>query len=132
MRTVRSLGPLALTPVLVLAILVGTLLPAEHMHLPGIEGRTHSIVHRHSVEGFGPGQRGASIATHGDHERALFLSTLCDSVSKFVTHAPAVADTAIIILPSLGPLESVQADDAQRAHGPPGSTCPTRAPPSLG
>jgi hypothetical protein len=131
MRTVRSLGRFALSSVLVVGVMLGALLPPEHMHLAGIEGRTHSVVHRHSLQGSGSGPSATSIAAHGSHERALFLSTFYDSVARFLTHAPAVVETAIMLLPALGPLESVQADEAHRAHGPPSSPCPSRAPPSL-
>jgi hypothetical protein len=131
MRTVRSLSRLALSSVLVVGVMLGALLPQEHMHLGGIEGRTHSVVHRHSLQGSGSGPSATSIAAHGSHERALFLSTFYDSVTRFVTHAPAVVETAIILLPAFGTLESVPVDAAHRAHGPPGSSWPTRAPPSL-
>jgi hypothetical protein len=132
MRSHRARGPFGLaSSLLAVAVTVNAFLPPEHIHLAGIEGRTHSIVHRHSLERLAPCEHGASIAAHGNHERALFLSTLYDSVSRFVTQAPAVLETATIILPSLGSLAPIQADDAQRAHGPPGSPCPTRAPPAL-
>lgn len=95
MRTVRSLGRLALSSVLVVGVMLGALLPPEHMHLAGIEGRTHSVVHRHSLQGSGSGPSSTSIAAHGSHERALFMSTFYDSVARFLTHAPAVVETAI-------------------------------------
>jgi hypothetical protein len=130
MRIVRSLGRLALSPILVVGVVLGALLPPEHMHLAGIEGRTHSLVHRHSLTGYGSDPSATSIAAHGSHERALVMSTFYDSVARVVTHAPAVVNPTIILQPAAGPLEAVQTDDAQRAHGPPGSPCPTRAPPS--
>lgn len=111
------------------AVLGFSLLPALHVHLAGSEGRAHSTVHRHSLDDAGSGPAGTSIASHGDHERALFLSTSYDSISRFVPHAPAVVDAATAVLPSPGPLESIRPDDARSAHGPPGSTDHSRAPP---
>jgi hypothetical protein len=129
MRTVRSLGAFVLCPLLVLGILADTLLPPEHVHLAGIEGRTHATVHRHALKT--DGGSGTSVSAHGSHDRAVFLNTVYDGGSGFVTHTPAVVETAIAILPVPSLIERVQADDAYRAHGPPGSTCPTRAPPPL-
>lgn len=107
-----------------------SLLSAPHVHPAGIEGRQHSLVHQHSLAHFSSASGGMSIAgAHGDHNRALFLTVSYDSISRFVPHVPAVVDATTAILPSLGPMESVQTNDAHPAHGPPESTDPARAPP---
>jgi hypothetical protein len=128
----RDRAPFALASlVLSLVLVASALLPPEHIHPAGIEGRTHSIVHRHSLYAFGPGPLAPSIVAHGSHERALFLTTSYDSAPQFVAQPPALIETPVITTPGLGPLRSFQADDAQRAHSPPDSPCPTRAPPSF-
>jgi hypothetical protein len=116
---------------LAFALALGGALPPEHMHLAGIEGRTDSIVHRHSLEGPAGSPFGTSIDGHGDHARALFLSTLYDSIARFIPHTPAVVNLAATIALPARAVERIHIDDVHRAHGPPRATTPTRAPPVL-
>jgi hypothetical protein len=116
---------------LAFALVLGGVLPPEHMHLAGIEGRTHSIVHRHSLEGPAASPFGTSIDGHGDHNRALFLNTHYDSIARFMPHTPAVVNVAATITLPAGTVERIHIDEVQRAHGPPRATTPTRAPPVL-
>lgn len=105
-------------------------LPTLHVHPAGFEGRAHSLVHQHSVEGGAPGVSVTSTPAHGNHDRALFLTQVYHGVSRFVPQHPALVEAATAFLPFLGAFEFVQTDDARPAHGPPGSTDLARAPPA--
>jgi hypothetical protein len=133
MRSNRTRVSCSLTSCgLAVALTVIPLLPAEHIHLAGIEGRTHSLVHRHSLTRLVRGDCAEIVRANGSHSRALFLRSFYDSVSRFAARVPAVVEAVSIIVPAFASVDSVQPDDGQRAHGPPGPPPPGRAPPALG
>jgi hypothetical protein len=118
--------------VLVAHVLLGTpLLPVQHLHRAGIEGRTEAIVHAH-----GPGVpaagacRTAFSSDHGDHGRALFLTGDFTRPWAAPVAAPPAA-SVIIASPEPDTGAVVAASDAPLIHGPPLLVPVTRGPPSL-
>jgi hypothetical protein len=116
---------------LALVLVVGGLLPPEHVHAAGVEGRSRSIVHRHAVAGDVQAPSQAAVTPHGDHDRALFLEAVYDRAARVAPDLPAVVSAAVIVAPPVHPVAPVRASDVRRTHGPPGTSRPTRAPPSL-
>lgn len=122
--------------VLVLAVTCLPLLPKEHIHVAGIEGRNKQIVHVHPVDAAAGGSDVSVLQFHGDqfhgdHGLAIFLTTVYDSVSRFAQAPTVLVATAAVIAPVLQTLGVVQACTVQSAHGPPRSVWLTRGPPSL-
>jgi hypothetical protein len=110
------------------------LLPPEHIHRAGIEGRTTTLVHAHEdvLDGVGAGPAGAGLkASHGDHSLAVFLSTHYNSVSRFAAAPVAVLAGAVVIAPGFRRIAPGARVTAQLTHGPPGATWLTRGPPVL-
>ena len=126
MVTWRS--PLA---VLVALLLFGApLLPMQHLHRAGIEGRTDALVHAHGLDV--PSARACRTALtsgHGDHSRAVFLSGDFTMRSGASVVAPSAASVNLTPpVPAEGAV--VIARDAPLIHGPPLRASITRGPPS--
>ncbi len=108
------------------------LLPPQHVHPAGIEGRTAAIIHAHVVE-FGDSARtGTSIGhSHGNHGLAIFLSTVLNSGPE-TTSAPVLpSEFDAVVVPPLDFVRIVDPIQIERTHGPPGTAWVTRGPPSL-
>ena len=125
--TAAGLVPLMLACALVL----GGALPPEHVHPAGIEGRAHSIVHRHAPEPSSSRRVATTAVTaHGNHHRAVFLRAVYTSMVRVVPPAPGVAVAATLPASSAGTAERVHVGDVHGAHGPPRATDSPRAPPA--
>jgi hypothetical protein len=123
------------TTIAALAVVCVPLLPVEHVHLAGIEGRTQPLVHSHALEADGaPHTESAGqslVAPHGDHGLAVFLSTVYNGTSRFVPQPALPFDALVTIAPTFRSLGVVHWSGPQTTHGPPGPVWLTRGPPSL-
>ena len=122
----------AATVVAVLAVAGLPLLPPEHVHLAGIEGRTAALVHAHEdvLGDGGDSAPGAGLHTcHANHGLAVFLSTHYNSVSKFISQPVAVLVAHTDVAPVFRFIGIRGRLNARATHGPPGSTWLTRGPP---
>ena len=111
------------------------LLPAEHMHRAGIEGRDRPLVHSHPLAAGGlqtAQPDSALVASHGNHDLAVFLSTVYDHSPRFSSQAPLPAGARADIAPVFRPIGPATLRSHHRTHGPPRSVWLTRGPPSLG
>jgi hypothetical protein len=100
--------------VLLLAISMVSLqmLRTEHVHPAGIEGRTESLVHSHSLVGKWGDTR--ARAAHGDHRLAIFLTPIYESAAAHPSQSPpsatltpgAIADDPLLGAAALMPAES--------------------------
>lgn len=124
-----------LTFVTALAVVCVPLLPSEHVHLAGIEGRTQPLAHSHALDGVGAAQTSSQghslVAPHGDHGLAVFVSTVYDGTSRFASRPILVVDTVVAVAPTFRSLGLIPSGQPQSTHGPPGRTWLTRGPPSL-
>jgi hypothetical protein len=76
----RQLSRLALTLILATTVVTLPVRRAEHVHLAGIEGRNHALIHAHAVQlDLSSGLR---VPVHGDHGRAIFLTTVFESAKN--------------------------------------------------
>lgn len=126
-RTVRCTA-------LAVALLVGLvpLLPQEHVHLAGIEGRAHAVAHSHWLEeSQSAGSMPSFAASHGDHGRAIFLTTVSDRVARLLSLPIALAASTFFSVPALSPSGKPHVEPAHQIHAPPGHPWLTRGPPSL-
>jgi hypothetical protein len=115
-----------------LLVALGPLLPEEHVHLAGIEGRTHAIAHSHWVEESQPAGTVPSFATsHGDHGRAVFLITVYEGAGSHLAPSAAQASSIFVLDPGLPAACTPHAEAAPQIHAPPGRPWLTRGPPSL-
>jgi hypothetical protein len=124
-----------LTLVSALAVACLPLLPTEHVHLAGIEGRTHALVHSHVLdvaEDLPTGSAGHSLVTpHGDHGLAVFPSTVYNGTARFAHQPILLLDTLVTVAPPVRSRRSADPGRPQTTHGPPGPVWLTRGPPSL-
>jgi hypothetical protein len=123
-----------LSVLLTAAIAALPLLPPEHVHPAGIEGRSAPIAHAHAPEWDAIAGGNSSTATlhapHGNHAFAIFLSTDYTTASAF-TQQPVAIVAAAPVMATMRVLGSAHIGTAQTIHGPPGSVPVTRGPPSL-
>lgn len=112
-------------------VLCGPLLPREHVHRAGIEGRTTLLAHAHRLERFASADSDISVAeSHGDHSLALFLTTVYDTASREVAPRPVMTmEAAPSVVLHLQTVHGVAAPSTQTTHGPPRSAWLTRGPP---
>jgi hypothetical protein len=125
----------SLAVVVAFAVANVPLLPPEHIHLAGIEGRTATLVHAHEdvIDWVGAaGPRGAGLKTsHGDHGRAIFLSTTYNSNPRVAAQPVALLVSTALAAPAVHSIGITDRFNVQSTHGPPGATWLTRAPPAL-
>jgi hypothetical protein len=126
----RFIARLGLATALAAAVVCAPMLPAEHVHLAGIEGRTHVLVHSHGEDGLVQGSSPTLAASHGDHERAIFLTSTYDRTAR-LTADHAVLPTTAPVVPIFGTAAALHLDVAHRIHGPPGRIWLSRGPPAL-
>jgi hypothetical protein len=125
--------------VIALAVAGLPLLPAEHIHRAGIEGRTAPLVHAHFLDGpdtdvaptQAPDRHTSLKVGHGNHGLAIFLSTDYNGVSQFAAQPVALLTGIAMIVPAFNTIGSAHAGFVRYAHGPPRSVRLTRGPPSL-
>ncbi len=116
------------------ALLVGLvpLLPQEHVHPAGIEGRAHAVAHSHWLEESEPARPLPSLAgPHGDHGRAIFLSAPYQRVARLLLLPVALAASTFVTAPALSPARTPHVEPPHQIHAPPGRAWLTRGPPSL-
>jgi hypothetical protein len=112
-----------------LSLVCGPVVPPEHVHVAGIEGRTSSIVHSHTSDNAeAPFGRASLEPPHGDHSLAVYLTAVYDRVSRSMPQ-PVVPVLVINVTPQFQPIAMAHAHVVSSAHGPPRSTSVTRAPP---
>jgi hypothetical protein len=120
---------------LALAVVCLPLLPEEHLHRSGIEGRTTALVHAHASGELNivRSPRGASSLTtsHGNHGLAVFLSAVYTSAPRATFAAMALMNAGAITQPVFGLRSTVAGVTLKRIHGPPGRVRLTRGPPFL-
>jgi hypothetical protein len=109
-------------------------LPARqsaHVHRAGIEGRAEALVHTHALGPAAPADAEPSIAAaHGDHQQAIFLTTVYDAAGRATP--PAAGDTAVPVTvtpPDTG-IRLIPSVSPRHAHSPPRSVQSPRAPPA--
>ena len=125
----RQGSRLALTLILATTVVTLPVRGAEHVHLAGIEGRDHALIHAHAVQL--DVSSGLRMPVHGDHGRAIFLTTVFESAKN---HTRPIAQ---IFAPAYGPalhpgsdaLRVVVVERWNRPPGPPGHSSVDRAPP---
>jgi hypothetical protein len=106
------------------------MLPAEHVHLAGIEGRTHVLVHSHGEDAVPQGSSPTMVASHGDHGRAIFLTSTSDRTARLTTDHAVLSTTAPVV-PMFEAAAVLHLDVAHSIHGPPGRIWLSRGPPAL-
>jgi hypothetical protein len=121
--------------VVALAVACLPLLPPQHIHPAGIEGRTIPLVHAHPVDGPGIGAgTGASDSFrsgHGNHAFAIFPGADYSAMSRFVPQPGALVSAPVMIAGVFRSVGVVFAGVVQTAHGPPRSAWLARGPPHL-
>ena len=125
----------ALTIAVLVAVVSLPLLPPQHLHRAGIEGRTEPLVHAHLTDRSEPPPPSSGTTalsfSHGDHRLAVFLNG--EYTTPEAAGGPAVppATVGVISLPLLDVQRVVPRRDVHRIHGPPRFVSVTRAPPIL-
>jgi hypothetical protein len=114
---------------LAIAIVCGPVLPPEHVHLAGIEGRTHVVAHSHVDESFA-GPSSSLVASHGDHGRAVFLTSVYDRTARLLVPHVMLPATALAP-PTFVASAAFQGEVVHTIHGPPGTVWLSRGPPSF-
>lgn len=119
--------------VLIWVMVCGPILPPEHVHRAGIEGRETPLAHAHSLESFAPAGSDTSIAqSHDDHNLALFLTSVYDIASRKVAPQPVMmVEAGPAAVMHLQAVHGAEAASTQTTHGPPRPAWLTRGPPSL-
>jgi hypothetical protein len=125
----------ALAVATALAVAGLPLLPPEHVHRAGIEGRATALVHAHedvSDDGGASSARGTALhGSHGSHGLAIFLSTQYDTAVRFAPLPPALVTARVTAPPSAHFIGFTVQVTSHAIHGPPGPSWLTRGPPSL-
>ena len=123
---------LGVSVIVALAVGVFPLLPPEHLHLAGVEGRTTAIIHAHQVQivDYVPSEP-SLIPPHGSHGRAIFLTTVFNSDGQGPSRPVLPLVGSVVAVPQFQFIGVVQAVLIPDAHGPPGVTWLTRGPPSV-
>jgi hypothetical protein len=130
--SIRSGTCFTLPIVLALALAVFPLLPPEHLHRAGIEGRTTSIVHAHTLQILGNTPSGTSFTQpHGNHGLAVFLTTVFHSGPQGPSGPVLLVAASVVIAPTFRFVGLVDGALIPYPHGPPGTAWLTRGPPAL-
>lgn len=123
------------TIAILVALVLLPLLPPQHLHRAGLEGRTEPVVHAHltdrSEPTTPPSGTTALSSSHGDHRLAVFLNgdyTTPDAAGRSAFPSAAVA----VISPPMRDVQRVvPRRHAHSIHGPPRFVSITRGPPIL-
>jgi hypothetical protein len=128
-------GRFAPTIAILVAVVSLPLLPPQHLHRAGIEGRTEPLVHAHLTDrSEGPTPPSGTTALsfpHGDHRLALFLNGDCTMREAAGVSGFPPATIGVISRPMRDRQRVVPRRDAHRIHGPPRFVSITRGPPIL-
>ena len=125
----------ALTIALLCAVTSLPLVPPQHLHRAGIEGRTEPLVHVHltdrSKPSTAPSGTTALSFSHGDHRLAVFLNGDYTTPEATVGVAFPPATLGVVSLPLRDVQRVAPRRHVHRIHGPPRFVSVTRAPPIL-
>ena|SRR5688572_24506178 len=124
----------ALPVFLALAVVGGSLLPPQHLHRAGIEGRTESLVHAHPPDHADAASHFSETALttgHGDHSLAVLLDGDFLASSSSAAHVSPPGAVATVVLPASKPGPVLATTGELFIHGPPRLVSVTRGPPSL-
>jgi hypothetical protein len=124
---------LVLTLAVLAAVVSSPLLPPQHVHRAGIEGRTEPLVHAHLTESAPlPAPSGAAALSipHGDHRLAVVLDVVYTAAGAAGSHG-SLASVDVITCPPRGTPRVVPRRQTDRIHGPPRLVPVTRGPPIL-
>jgi hypothetical protein len=129
MSLLPGTGSVVLALVVTLAAL--PLVPPEHLHRAGIEGRLAPIVHAHGwSDAVAATPHGASLTPwHGDHSLAITLNGELTPPSRAMTGVPGLPAAAMIAPQSPHRHRFARGIDDRRTHAPPAIRI-TRGPPS--
>jgi hypothetical protein len=119
---------------LALAVVGVSLLPPQHLHRAGIEGRTESLVHAHPPDQSAAASHFSETALsagHGDHSLAVLLDGDVLASSSIGAHASSPGAVASVVRPMSKPGPVLAATGALFIHGPPRLASIGRGPPSL-
>jgi hypothetical protein len=111
-----------------------SLLPPQHLHRAGIEGRTEALVHAHLPDHSDEAAHVSGTALsagHGDHSLAVLLDGDFIASASFGAHIWPSGAVAGVVLPTSKPGPVLAASGATFIHGPPRLLSITRGPPSL-
>src|SRR5687767_5866191 len=127
MRGVSLARRLALVATLIAAVVCLPLVPPEHVHRGGIEGRSEPLVHAHSspVPRTVPSGHAGVEASHGDHRFAVYVDSDGLSSQRFSVWVPAAPASRLHVLP-LMPGVLAARESSVPIHGPPGPVHVTR------
>jgi hypothetical protein len=128
-------GRSALTLAVVWAVMSLPLLPPQHLHRAGIEGRTEPLVHvhftNHPEPSTPPSGAAARSVSHGDHRLALFLGGDYTTPETSIGGAFLRPTPGVVSQPPRDMQRLVLRRNTHRIHGPPRFVSITRAPPIL-
>ena len=117
---------------LVAAVVCLPLVPPQHVHRAGIEGRTEALVHAHAPRLAADDlQSGPALETsHGNHGLAVFLSSDYTSSSRVAISLDIAVTSAIGVL-SDSVVTALRDTVGASIHGPPRLVGITRGPPPI-
>jgi hypothetical protein len=124
----------ALTVFLALAVVGVLLLPPQHLHRAGIEGRAESLVHAHLPDRSDAASHFNETALssgHGDHSLAVLLDRDFIASSSTVAHVSLAGAVATVVLSTSKPAPVLATTGSLFIHGPPRLVSITRGPPTL-
>lgn len=123
------------TMVVLVAVVSLPLLPPQHLHRAGIEGRTEPLVHAHltdrSEPPTAPSGTPAPSFSHGNHRLAVYLNGDYTTPEAAGGSAFPPITVGVISLPLADGQRVVPRRHAHRIHGPPRFVSVSRAPPIL-
>ena len=125
---------LVLTLAVLAAIVSRPLLPPQHVHRAGIEGRTEPLVHAHLTQSAplpAPSGAAALSVPHGDHRLAVVLDGEYTTAAGAAGSHGSIASVDVSTRPPRGTPRVVPRRQTDRIHGPPRLVPVTRGPPIL-
>ena len=124
----------ALSVFYALAVAGVSLLPPQHLHRAGIEGRTEPLVHAHPPDQSDAASHFSEAALspgHGDHSLAVLLNGDFTASSSIAAHTSSPGAVATVVLPMSKQGPVLATTGAPFIHGPPRLVPVDRGPPSL-
>jgi hypothetical protein len=109
----------------VAAVLVLSLLPAEHLHTFSVG---QPIVHRHVIDD--TAQHGAASIDHDGHGGVTTLEPTFVAARQYDVHRPLITVELVLVVPDRRVVGRVEPMDAVMTHGPPIRPPSLRAPPA--
>ena len=123
------------TIAILVAVVSLPLLPPQHLHRAGLEGRTEPLVHAHLTDRSEPPAFPAGTtalnSSHGDHRLAVFLNGDYTTPERAIGSALPAGAAGVISPPTRDMPRVVARHHARRIHGPPRFVSIIRGPPLL-